>query len=929
MNLADKFGAGIHASKEAAIAEAQKAAREDIIRQTIDPNRVENEAAYSAVVIRNNLHSEYQKRSVELDDPASPASNMDPEEYSKVLRAETEAFYKANSKSKFAGTNAEVFSRFTLANQDGLIAKQSKQYKDNLKRKHQEAALTALASPPPGTGESFELNTAIIFDQMLPSDRFTTEERRQLGMKAAIAAAHQGDSRPLDYMRKFYDADAMHPVQVEQAKSAYTEAQRLTQDAMYTEVYAEKESLARSGGYSEAQWESDIRDQELTRRFSRGQVDEWLRTSRAAHRGEQNRLYGKSRFMAGKPLVGLPKADQQAIIDEVRGDTIQKYAQQMGQGPEATLAGMHEFSSRLAQSGLVSDTLKLDLQSRLLRPVFTVEQAMDPEFQEAVVMFGALRDTMTNEQLIDQVGKDTIIRATLWDDALAKTGGNPENAAKLYIAEQNAAKENLALQGGPSSRINQNELDEIQDGLLNGSLSGSDPAARQWGFRRPAAGGIFTAELMREFRKEYDKMVNLHGMSHESAKDLATRFVANNSKVFAGDLHYTGGVSMQKVLNMPNGSTNTDLKKAWEVYAQTIGLNPDNTRMQVVGKYIHITDNEGTPIEGAPMPYLFTIGQVYDSHLRAEEEGRAASDLNASLIQLEDNNRSFANMLVSKAEVAKQGDIRSLKFLKDGTTIGNYLDSDGEGQLILRKQYAQESKGLIAASLKPLVNFIQDVKAGKYQGQAYDRFRQASIANQDSPLVDKPKTETPAPEQVGTEAAPAGSIQEEDIPVQHARGGGGDTVSTKTDPYRGVEARPAPAPQFQERGLRNNNPGNIERGTDKWKGASPSQDDDRFLQFDSPEAGIRAMARILGNYKKEHKISTLADAITRWSPPSENDTAGYIQFVSDETGIKPDARIDLDSPAVLPIMAAMIQKENGQQPYSLAIIKAGFDRRWK
>ena len=65
------------------------------------------------------------------------------------------------------------------------------------------------------------------------------------------------------------------------------------------------------------------------------------------------------------------------------------------------------------------------------------------------------------------------------------------------------------------------------------------------------------------------------------------------------------------------------------------------------------------------------------------------------------------------------------------------------------------------------------------------------------------------------------------------------------------------------RGITNCNPGNIERGKDRWLGMSADQSTDpRFLVFDKPESGIRALMRLLINYQERHDIKTLRAAIT-------------------------------------------------------------------
>ena len=126
------------------------------------------------------------------------------------------------------------------------------------------------------------------------------------------------------------------------------------------------------------------------------------------------------------------------------------------------------------------------------------------------------------------------------------------------------------------------------------------------------------------------------------------------------------------------------------------------------------------------------------------------------------------------------------------------------------------------------------------------------------------------------------------------------------------------------RGLRNNNPGNIDRkaGT-TWRGMSADQStDSRFVVFEAPEWGIRAIARVLKSYRARG-VDTLREVITTWAPPTENDTVSYITQVARVTGLSPD---DPVTDGHLPsLIAAIIQHENGQQPYSQDVILRGVE----
>lgn len=116
------------------------------------------------------------------------------------------------------------------------------------------------------------------------------------------------------------------------------------------------------------------------------------------------------------------------------------------------------------------------------------------------------------------------------------------------------------------------------------------------------------------------------------------------------------------------------------------------------------------------------------------------------------------------------------------------------------------------------------------------------------------------------------------------------------------------------RGIRNHNPGNVERGKDRWLGMSADQSaDTRFLVFDTPEAGIRALMRILINYQERHGIRTLREAINRWAPPGENNSTAYVQHVSRLTGFDPDEPLDfLDREINVALARAIVRHENGE-----------------
>jgi hypothetical protein len=124
------------------------------------------------------------------------------------------------------------------------------------------------------------------------------------------------------------------------------------------------------------------------------------------------------------------------------------------------------------------------------------------------------------------------------------------------------------------------------------------------------------------------------------------------------------------------------------------------------------------------------------------------------------------------------------------------------------------------------------------------------------------------------------------------------------------------------RGIRNDNPGNLERGAVKWQGMAADQSGDpRFIVFKTPQWGIRALAKTLLTYQNQYGLRTLRGIISRWAPSSENNTAAYVAAVAASVGVNPEAEIDVDTSGVMiPLVRAIILHENGVSPYSDAVI---------
>lgn len=131
------------------------------------------------------------------------------------------------------------------------------------------------------------------------------------------------------------------------------------------------------------------------------------------------------------------------------------------------------------------------------------------------------------------------------------------------------------------------------------------------------------------------------------------------------------------------------------------------------------------------------------------------------------------------------------------------------------------------------------------------------------------------------------------------------------------------------RGFLNNNPGNIDRSNQPWNGEIRDARDPRlgefqrnellngrFCVFPAPEWGIRALALNLRAYQDRLGLRSIRAMISKWAPPNENNTEGYIQRVAATLKVSPDAPVDMrEYKTAFQMCDAIIRVECGGMPY--------------
>lgn len=113
-------------------------------------------------------------------------------------------------------------------------------------------------------------------------------------------------------------------------------------------------------------------------------------------------------------------------------------------------------------------------------------------------------------------------------------------------------------------------------------------------------------------------------------------------------------------------------------------------------------------------------------------------------------------------------------------------------------------------------------------------------------------------------------------------------------------------------GKRNKNPLNIRyNASNDWFGRDSKEGTpEGYETFISTAHGVRAADKILEKYD-DYGFNSIREVITRFAPPNENDTDGYIDFVAKEIGIGADDGLNLKNPQTrTELIKAMVQMES-------------------
>ena len=121
------------------------------------------------------------------------------------------------------------------------------------------------------------------------------------------------------------------------------------------------------------------------------------------------------------------------------------------------------------------------------------------------------------------------------------------------------------------------------------------------------------------------------------------------------------------------------------------------------------------------------------------------------------------------------------------------------------------------------------------------------------------------------------------------------------------------------RSWRNNNPTNLRYGREEVarRNGAIGFDADGFAIFPNERTGKRAALASLGS--PAYQARTLGEAIAKWAPPFENDTAAYQRFVETQMGLPGETRLNALTPTQMERLYEVIKRFEGWQPGRIAM----------
>lgn len=193
----------------------------------------------------------------------------------------------------------------------------------------------------------------------------------------------------------------------------------------------------------------------------------------------------------------------------------------------------------------------------------------------------------------------------------------------------------------------------------------------------------------------------------------------------------------------------------------------------------------------------------------------------------------------------------------------------------------------------------------------------------ETPYADAPLAASGTPGTIETTTSPAQSqsISSEPVQSQSTSSAPAAVATPNMTPVRAIQSGKdvifvaADGTQYKQvggtRAWRNKNPGNI-RMTEFSRRAGAIGEAGGFAVFPDEQTGMRAIKKLLRG--KSYNNLTIANAVSRYAPPSENNTVAYQRSLERITGLSINRRISELSDEELDKVANAIRQIEGWKP---------------
>ena len=896
----------VDAQKES-MAEAGRAANNDIINNTINPDRAMHEIAYSKSLAKGQALQSYGDEKTKIS--AGEYNEMDPEKYQAMLRDKHRGFTAGNAENPFASDMNAEYNDFWLKNEPALTAAQAGGWRVTMGAKQSEAMNKALREQAKIDAEKKKADTQAqgsdyskklsqeagdgidvqAFKDIIESPDYTLLDQNTRLMTALAAAGKvggdTGDLTLLYFLRDEYGTDIAPGFRdtyqaferkANRKQSAVTNKEALdVRDNLYKEVTAGTLSLDM---YPQVE---NLKDSTGNAVISYQAFHDLYKQSQKNAIGNAAVRHQRDSFITGVPFEGT-KQDMNLIADqemerlyEVHNGDTELVLEQMG----IYIAPQNKVWDKMQSLGTNFSKMRMMTSKGEIN-----QQAVDT-FKNLHAFKRGLNSTLNG---------DGVFAAHMSTESLAVF-----NEIDIMVNSTRGSIEDVWESISESRELVKTRDERLQayDDLTTGEIT-KFTGVVETAFKAIDSSGDIFSVFRRAFNGEQDvrqavgvasksyNRARATGASEEAALRTATQEIGDAFKLFNGKMVYTGGVPLQELMGGEDPKHITKALVEDPEFSQELAkLFQKEGLFQKVNPF-HKSDRRKLAI---------TPDQVSDTKIKNESR----------------------RVTLDRTKMAEGTTID----FKNGLIVFTNPDSIDRRQFTIPLKVAGELSAAKRAKIEDLAN-IDRFYTAPFKDSNEGRKLLAGYADANAYFmkgIDKGIIETDITAEEYIELPPLEQTRKRlEHHEENYRGAMGvikmtkdyfkmvRDVDTKSEDFLKVKGTPVTTlPEgstvqiTKGAGVKNNNPGTLRYAGQPGATGVPGKG---FAKFKTPEDGFRALERQISLDTSRGK--TLGAFISGYAPPVENETGNYIKFMEKELGVTRDTKLsDLNTYAVAKAVA--------------------------